>query len=54
MLRSRKVTEVSEIFHVNLRAEWKELTKPINSFLFIFGAGCDPVYSGRKVLVWDR
>ena len=30
MLISRKVTEVSEISHVNLRAEWKELTKPIN------------------------
>ena len=25
-----KVTEVSEISHVNLRAGWKELTKPIN------------------------
>ena len=30
MLISRKVTEVSEISHVNLRAGWKELTKPIN------------------------
>ena len=30
MLISRKVTEVSEISHVNLRAEWKELTKPKN------------------------
>ena len=30
MLISRKVTEVSEISHVNLRARWKELTKPIN------------------------
>ena len=30
MLISRKVTEVSEIFHVNLRAGWKEFTKPIN------------------------
>ena len=30
MLISRKVTEVSEIPHVNLRAGWKELTKPIN------------------------
>ena len=30
MLISRKVTEVSEISHVNLRVGWKELTKPIN------------------------
>ena len=30
MLISRKVTEVSEISHVNLRAGWKELTNPIN------------------------
>ena len=30
MLISRKVTEVSEISHVNLRAGRKELTKPIN------------------------
>ena len=30
MLISRKVTEVSEIPHVNLRAGWKEFTKPIN------------------------
>ena len=30
MLISRKVTEISEISHVNLRAGWKELTKPIN------------------------
>ena len=30
MLISRKVTEVSEISHVNLSAGWKELTKPIN------------------------
>ena len=30
MLISRKVTEFSEISHVNLRAGWKELTKPIN------------------------
>ena len=30
MLISRKVTKVSEISHVNLRAGWKELTKPIN------------------------
>ena len=29
MLISRKVTEVSEISQLNLRAEWKELTKPI-------------------------
>ena len=26
----KNVTEVSEISHVNLRAGWKELTKPIN------------------------
>ena len=31
MLISRKVIEVSEISHVNLRAGWKELTKLINS-----------------------
>ena len=30
MLILRNVTEVSEISHVNLRAGWKELTKPIN------------------------
>ena len=30
MLISRKVTEVSEISHVNLRVGWKELTEPIN------------------------
>ena len=30
MLISRKVTEISEISHVNLRAGWKELIKPIN------------------------
>ena len=30
MLISRKVTEISEISHANLRAGWKELTKPIN------------------------
>ena len=30
MLISRKVIEVSEISHVNLRAGWKELTKLIN------------------------
>ena len=30
MLISRKVTEVSEISHVNLKAGWKELTKPRN------------------------
>ena len=29
MLISRKVTEVSKISHVKLRAGWKELTKPI-------------------------
>ena len=33
MLILRKVTEVSEISHVNLRAGWKELTKPIKSAL---------------------
>ena len=33
MLISRKVTEVSEISHVNLRAGWKESTKPINRSL---------------------
>ena len=43
MLISRKVTEVSEISHVNLRAGWKDLTKPITeSFQFFFGAGCGP------------
>ena len=30
ILISRKVTEVSEISHVNLRVGWKELTKTIN------------------------
>ena len=30
MLKLRKVTEGSEISHDNLRAGWKELTKPIN------------------------
>ena len=30
MLISRKVTEVSEISHVNLMAGWTKLTKPIN------------------------
>ena len=27
---SRKVTKVSEISHLDLRARWKELTEPIN------------------------
>ena len=47
MLISRKVTEVSEISHVNLRAGWKELTKLIKSFQFFFGAGC-----GSKTIIY--
>ena len=58
MLISRKVTEVSEISHVNLRAGWKELTKPIKSFQFFFGVGCGSktiIYvAAKKVLVWDH
>ena len=43
MLISRKVAEVSEIPHVNLRAEWKELIKLADkSFQFFFGARCGP------------
>ena len=47
MLISRKVTEVSEISHVNLRAGWKELTKADKSFQFFFGAGC-----GSKTIIY--
>ena len=39
MLISRKVTEVSEISHVNLRARLNKIDK---SFQFFFGAGCGP------------
>ena len=57
MLISRKVTEVSEISHVNLRAGWKELTKPIyrsNSSLVQDVLQDSHLCSGQKVLVWDR
>ena len=47
MLISRKMTEVSESSHVNLRAGWKELTKPINRSNSSFGAGC-----GSKTIIY--
>ena len=47
MLISRKVTEVSEISHVNLRAGWKELTKPINCSNSSLVQGC-----GSKTIIY--
>ena len=48
MLISRKVTEVSEISHVNLRAGWKELTKLINrSNSSLVHSGC-----GSKTIIY--
>ena len=46
MLISRKVTEVSEISHVNLRAGWR-VDKTDKSFQFFFGAGC-----GSKTIIY--
>ena len=59
MLILRNVTEVSEISHVNLRAGWKELTKPINrsnsnSSLVQMWPQDNHLCSDQKVLVWDR
>ena len=43
MLISRKVTEVSEISHVNLWAGWKDLVnKADKSFKSFFSAGFSP------------
>ena len=48
MLISRKVTEVSEISHVNSVEGWMErVDKTDKSFQFFFGAGC-----GSKAIIY--
>ena len=43
--------EVSEIFHVNLRAGWKKLTKPIDRLISSLAQVIDShLFNGRKVL----
>ena len=47
MLISRKVTEVSEISHVNFEGRMERVDKTDKSFQFFFGAGC-----GSKTIIY--
>ena len=46
---SRKAKEVSEIFQVNLRAGWKELTAVINWVISLLGDSADAIVNVTAV-----